>query len=214
MHDKNITVLVDNDSWILPYARKLVEAIQLAGFDAALVRDAVDIQHGWINFMLGCTRIVGDQFLRRNEHNLVVHESALPKGRGFAPMTWQILQGERQIPICLLEANDEVDGGAIWLQDVITLQGHELCDEWRALQGEKSIEMCLRFLMEYPTLQARKQHGTPTNYPRRRPEDSRLNPDMSLRELFPMFRVADNRRYPAFFEIDGRRYLLQITRAE
>lgn len=214
MSNKHITVLVDNESWILPFAQNLVSSLRAMGFIATLVRNAEEIQPGWINFMLGCTRIVGEHVLQRNQHNLVVHESKLPLGRGFAPMAWQILEGENVIPICLLEAASEVDAGDIWLEDVIDLQGHELCDEWRTAQGKKTIEICLRFVSNYPNLKPRRQCGDATFYPRRRPEDSQLDTNMTLKQLFPLLRVVDNKRYPAFFEIDGHQYAIKIQKQD
>jgi len=45
--------------------------------------------------------------------NLVVHESDLPRGKGFAPVKWQILDGKKEIPVCLLETTEQVDSGDI-----------------------------------------------------------------------------------------------------
>lgn len=213
LENNSITVLVDNDSWIIPYARKLVETLKEKGLEAAFVDSVDKVQVGWINFMLGCTRIVSDEVLQRNRHNLVVHESELPEGRGFAPMAWQILEGKRQIPICLLEASDAVDAGDIWIRDVIELNGTELCDEWRTLQGEKTLQLCLRFVNEYKALVPLKQEGAPSWYARRRPSDSRLDIDKSMRDQFNLLRVVDNERYPAYFEIDGQAYTLQVFKA-
>lgn len=212
MESNSITVLVDNDSWIIPYARKLVAILREKGLDAAFADSADKVRVGWINFMLGCTRIVSDDVLQRNQHNLVVHESDLPEGRGFAPMAWQILHGKRQIPICLLEASDAVDAGDVWIRDVIELNGTELCEEWRALQGEKTVQLCLRFVNEYKVLVPVKQEGAPSWYARRRPADSRLDINKSVRDQFNLLRVVDNERYPAYFEIDGQVYTLQILK--
>lgn len=212
MKNKKITVLVDNDSWILPYAERLVKALKEMQYQAKLVRSAEAIECGWINFLLGCTHIISEEALSRNQHNLVVHESNLPEGRGFAPMTWQILEGKNDIPICLLEAAAEADAGDIWIQDVIHLDGSELADEWRSVQGEKTLEMCLRLIDEYKSIIKIKQSGLPSYYKRRRPDDSRLDVDKSLREQFNLLRVADNMRYPAYFEIEGNRYLVNISR--
>lgn len=214
MNDKKITILVDNESWIIPYAQRLFQALTIDGYEACFVRSASEVKNGWINFMLGCTRIVSDEVLQRNRHNLVVHESDLPEGRGFAPMTWQILEGKHNIPVCLLEASKEVDAGDIWIRDSIELNGSELCDEWRALQGEKTLEICLRFVLEYSVLEPVKQKGEASYYPRRRPVDSCLNPDKTLREQFPSLKVADNNRYPSYFNIEGQDYVIHIYKAE
>ena len=54
------------------------------------------------------------------------------------------------------------------------------------------------------------QRGQESCYARRRPEDSRLDPRMSLLDQFSLLQVVDNDAYPAFFELRGRRFRLQI----
>lgn len=212
---KKISVLVDNDSWILPYADRLVRLLCEKGFNADLVRSAEDIEKGWVCFLLGCVNIVKDEYLAKNTHNLVVHESDLPKGRGFAPMAWQILEGSNSIPVCLLEASaGEPDAGDIWLRDSIELEGHEVLPAWRHRQGEKTIELCLRFVSEYESLAPVKQTGEPSWFKRRRPADSELDPNKSLKSQFNLLRIVDNQRYPAFFEIAGRKILLEVNYEE
>ncbi|HEY8995231.1 MAG TPA: hypothetical protein VIM71_11255, partial [Lacunisphaera sp.] len=58
---------------------------------------------------------------------------------------------------------------------------------------------------------ARPQAGEPSYYPRRRPVDSRLDPDKTLREQFNLLRACDPDRYPAYFEVAGRRYEVRVT---
>lgn len=207
----SVTVLVDNDSWILPYAKRLVHEITTHGLNAELVRSAEAITHGWVCFLLGCVKIVKAEYLEKNTHNLVVHESDLPKGRGFAPMAWQIIEGVSSIPVCLLEASaGEPDAGDIWLRDSIELTGDEMLPAWRQLQGEKTIDLCMRFLREYESLQPIEQTGDPSWYKRRRPADSELNPDLPINEQFNLIRTVDNERYPAFIRVGDKKLLLKI----
>ncbi len=212
MKTKTITVLVDNDSWILPYAHRLVEQLNTKGYEAYFAGSADAVQPGWANFMLGCTRIVSAEVLKRSVHNLVVHESHLPRGRGFAPIAWQILEGKNVIPICVIEATEEVDAGDIWLRDEIVLDGTELCREWRHLQGEKTLELCFRFVAEYDKLRPIRQQGEPSWYPRRRPTDSQLDANKTIQEQFNLLRVVDNECYPAFVIIKGVTYMLKIEK--
>lgn len=142
---------------------------------------------------------------------MVVHESDLPRGRGFAPVAWQVLGGAKKIPICLIEASENVDAGDIFLREEISLTGYELNDEIRRLQGDATVDLCMQFLRRYPSFNPSRQEGTPTKFERRTPEDSRLDPNKSLREQFDLLRTVDNDRYPAFFEIDGRRYTIKIS---
>jgi methionyl-tRNA formyltransferase len=142
----------------------------------------------------------------------VVHESALPKGRGFSPMSWQIIEGKSEIPICLIEAIENVDAGQIWIEDSICLNGTELVNEWRVLQGEKTIELCVRFLKDYELLEPISQVGMTTWYPRRTQRDSILDINKSLLEQINLLRVVDNEKYPAFFEFADNTYLIKIEK--
>jgi methionyl-tRNA formyltransferase len=211
---RRIFVVVDNDSWILPFARELVRLCVQGGDYAALCRTNDKVQEGVVAFYLGCIHITPPDVIARNRYNLIVHESDLPKGRGFAPMTWQILEGKDEIPICLIGAAAEVDTGCIMIRDVIRLEGHELCGEWRLLQGRKTIELCLRFLNAPAPPEGQRQKGSPSTYRRRRPQDSRLDPEKTIAEQFNLLRVVDNDRYPAFFDYKGHRYKVLIEKDE
>jgi hypothetical protein len=57
-----------------------------------------------------------------------------------------------------------------------------------------------------------EQSGRGSYYPRRRPGDSKVDPDFSLRQVFLQLRVADNDNYPVFFELNGHKYELRISR--
>ncbi len=73
--------------------------------------------------------------MKFNKHNLVIHESDLPKGKGWSPVTWQVLEGKDVIPITLFEAAKNVDAGDIYLQEFIHLDGSELLEEIKHKQG-------------------------------------------------------------------------------
>ncbi len=207
-----VSIVVDNPSWILPYAERLADLLLQQGHSAHLYRSYAELSPGDVAFFLGCTGLAKKEVLGKHRLNLVVHESALPAGRGFAPMTWQVLAGHTVIPVVLLEAIEGVDAGDIYLRDEIPLNGYELCDELRHLQGEKTIELCLRFMHSYPHVSPQAQTGEGSFFTRRTSDDSRLDPDRTLRAQFNLLRVVDNERYPAFFEIDGHRYVVKILR--
>jgi methionyl-tRNA formyltransferase len=208
----DITVLVDNDSWILPYAEKLVNELLVLNKNVTLAREHKNVSIGNVCFFLGCTKIANTELLSKNKYNLVVHESALPEGKGFAPVTWQILEGKNTIPVCLIEAVNDVDSGDIWLEDQIILDGTELADEWREKQGNISIKLVIEFVQKFETLSSRKQSGSSSIYKRRTPADSELCPEKSLTELMPLLRVVDNKHYPAFFYANGQKYKIIIEK--
>ena len=208
---KKINVLVDNDSWILPYTDQLAEWAEQQGYVVNYCRSQNKLTEASVSFFLGCTQIVKPEQLALSQLNLVVHESDLPKGKGFAPVAWQILEGKNIIPVCLIEASEKADSGKIWLKDQIELRGDELCAEWRKLQGQVTVRLCQKFLSEYHKLFPQNQQGDESFYTRRVPVDSQLDPHKTIAEQFGLLRVVDNERYPAFVIYKGRKYIIKIT---
>ena len=205
-----ITLVADNPrSWIIPYVHKLKELLEKK-HTVVLIHDSKFVRSGDMAFFLSCEKIAGQEILSRNTHNLVVHESALPKGRGWSPLTWQILEGKHKIPITLFEAELSVDSGVIYSQKIMKFTGDELVDEFRKVQGEATITLVTEFVRKFPKVAGKKQRGKASYYPRRLPKDSELNINKPLKALVNQLRVADNERYPAFFLHKGKKYILKI----
>jgi methionyl-tRNA formyltransferase len=143
---------------------------------------------------------------------LVVHESDLPSGKGWSPLTWQILEGKNRIPVTLFEATERVDSGDIYLQEWLEFEGHELIDELRQAQAAATLRLCREFVNRYPeVLQAAKpQVGKESFYPRRKPKDSQLDVNCSLAQQFNLLRVVDNEKYPSFFSHGGKTYIILV----
>ena len=209
-----IDILTDSDSWINQYITRLLERLGSLGHEVGVLYDVDAITSGELLFMLGCGQIVPEERLLLHKHNLVVHESDLPSGKGWSPVSWQILEGKKQIPITLFECEKTVDSGVIYLQEDMCFTGYELIDEIRKIQGNATIDLCVRFVGEYPAIleTARVQVGESTYYQRRTAVDSKLDLDKTLREQFNLLRIVDNNRYPAFFEIDGVKYNLRVEK--
>jgi UDP-2,4-diacetamido-2,4,6-trideoxy-beta-L-altropyranose hydrolase len=207
-----ITLLSDRSSWLNRYLPGLIQALWQRGHAVRWIHHPAQLAAGEVCLLLSCGRLLSADQLTLHRHNLVVHESALPEGQGWSPMTWQILEGASRIPVSLFEAVAELDAGPIYLQKQIALQGHELVEEWRALQAEATLELCLAWFDRYREVvaTAQPQQGEVSYYRRRRPADSELDQQRSLAEQFELLRVVDNVRYPAFFHWRGRRYELQV----
>ena len=164
-------------------------------------------------FILGYTKILNEDFLSKNKLNLVVHESALPKGKGFSPVQWQILEGKNTITVSLIEAICDLDAGDILFTSKIELDGYELFGEIRKKQADATISLITAFLQKYPDYNRKEQVGKETIYHRRRENDDQLDPDKTIREQFNHFRIANNDDYPLFFKIDGHKYFLKIHKS-
>jgi methionyl-tRNA formyltransferase len=207
-----VSVVVDNTGWFSSYGEELTETLRGNGDNAVFVRNHRDVCNGEVAFYLSCIHRTPVDVLNRNRRNLVVHASDLPQGRGFSPLTWQILEGRNQIPICLFEAVAEIDAGPVIYRDFLSYEGHELIGELREILARKTIAMCLRFLNEDQPVAGEPQTGTPSIYSRRRPPDSKIEATQTIAEQFNLLRVVDNERYPAWFEWAGHRYKITIDK--
>ena len=212
----SIAFISDEDSWFNSYLKNLKLDLLTSGHKIMHVHNESELKSADLCFYLSFSTIATKNTLQKFKHNLVVHSSNLPNGRGWSPLTWQILEGKKMITTSLFEAEEDVDRGKIYLQKDLEFSGFELLDELRMLQGNLIIGMCSEYIQTYPDvlLHAQVQDGEGSYYSRRRPVDSELNPDISIREQLNLFRVADNCNYPAYVEIDQHCYELWIKKKD
>jgi methionyl-tRNA formyltransferase len=211
MLGNSFAILTSRTSWFLPYAIKLSEIIKEEVAKAEVFTDYNDIPDQFeIVFILSYFKLIPVAYLKKRKHNLVVHESALPQGKGWAPLFWQILEGKNSIPIVLFEAGEEVDSGPVFFQSTIELNGTELNEEIREKQANATIDLCLNFVKAYPNVERSEQSGESTFYPKRTAEDSRLDLDKTLGEQFNLLRIVNNNDYPAYFHFNGEKYIVKI----
>ena len=210
---KKVAILYDaSNDWISKFFPKDLKDIP--GYSFEFFYDSSKIKNYEIVFVLSYTRILGPSFLSNNKLAMVVHSSNLPKGKGFAPLQWQILEGKNNITFSLIEINEEVDAGDIILQKVLNLDGTELYDELRYKQSKITFELVEEFLKIYPSYRRTKQKGKETFYRKRNAKDSELNLDKTLRELFPLLRINNNDEWPSFFSYKGNKYILKIFKSQ
>lgn len=201
-----IAILTSPNQWFIPYAKELNQQIK----NSKLFYNHTEIFNFDIVFILSYHKIIDKNFLKHNKHNIVIHASNLPQGKGWAPLFHQVIEGKNEITFSLFEADDKADNGDIYLQKNLKLNGLELYEELREKQARFTLNMCLEFLKLYPNIQAKKQVGKESFYPKRSPKDSELDINKSLNEQFNLLRIASNEDFPAFFYKDGKKFILKI----
>ncbi len=208
-----IVILSDSTSWINSIVEVLAADWQKLDFEVFWFHDLKELPSADFCFCLGFSKILKKEIRDFFGHTLVVHASDLPAGKGWSPLSWQILEGRDQIPVSLFEADDSMDSGPIYAQRHINFEGYELIDGLRKKLAEATYELCSWFVAEYPrsSAQPKIQKGTQTFYSRRGPKDSQLDVNKTIEEQFNLLRIVDNQAYPAFFEWKGRRFVLTIT---
>ncbi len=206
-------VCSDPNHPVMPYLNEWRQAPGNQVHEIQMVHDVNVVTGGDIMFLVSCSQMVGEVIKKQYRHCLVLHASDLPRGRGWSPYIWNILQGDSELTVCVLEASLPVDSGDVWLRKHFPLQGHELLPEIHALLFAAEISLMDEVIARLPDIRPVQQDASKAStYPRRTPEDSRLDPDKSIAEQFDLLRVVDTERFPAFFEFRGQRYKLTIKK--
>jgi len=205
-----VTILTDNKkSWVLPYAKTIHDKLSKS-HTVSHVYDIEDVEESDVLFLLSCEKIITQKQLDICKNNIVIHPSRLPKGRGWSPVAWQILENKNWIPVSLFEATSKVDSGDVYIVDYIELQGKELNEEIKHLQGVKTVDMAVAYISNWPMIGKPQEDSESTYYERRGLDSSELDINKSIEENFNLLRVVDNNRYPAFFYKDGIKYIIKI----
>ena len=189
-------------------------ATQQGVHEVELVQRKSDLAGGEILFLVSCSEIIDTKVRDMYMATLVLHASDLPKGRGWSPHIWDIVNGAETITLSLLEAEDKVDSGRIWKKLDIPVPKHALWDEINQLLFEAEIELINFAVQNFGTVSPALQQDSENTsyYPKRTPADSRIDVNKSIAEQFDLIRVCDLNRFPAYFEHLGFRYILKLEK--
>ncbi|WP_120797542.1 formyltransferase family protein [Thiocapsa rosea] len=187
-----------------------------ARHEIELARCKANLQGGDILFLISCSEIIRASDRGAYRACLVLHASDLPRGRGWSPHIWEITQGADIITLTLLEAADRVDSGRIWHKVRIPIPKDALWDEINEALFNAEIGLISYAVDNFAHVDPQPQDTTieSTYYRRRTPNDSRIDPMISVAEQFDCIRVCDPNRFPAFFDLNGHRYKLILEKLD
>jgi methionyl-tRNA formyltransferase len=203
--DKNHPVFLIVSEWIS----------QQIDIDIELVNCVEQLsESGDFLFLVSCSEIVSHSVRARFKKCLVLHASDLPKGRGWSPHIWAVVNGSNNLTLSLLEAEDKVDTGDIWLKTLIPLDGTELFNEINEKLFKAELLLIEKAISEYLTIIPKKQDQSISSfyYTKRTPNDSQLDPNKTIEQQFNLLRVCDNERFPAFIDIHGQKYTVKLEK--
>jgi len=207
----NISILITSKEHpIFPF---LVEWIENNNNNQiSLVHSVENLSEGDLLFLISYSELVSKKVRNKFQKTLVIHASDLPHGRGWSPHIWQVANGETEVTVTLLEAEDKVDTGDIWCKMKIHIPPTALYNEINQLIFQAEFDLMdyalTNFLIVRPELQ--DNEVKPSYWPKRSPKDSELDISKSINDLFNLLRVCDPDRFPAYFMKDSRKYLLKI----
>jgi methionyl-tRNA formyltransferase len=198
------------DSFFLKKAKSFIKFLREKRINAEFYNDYEMIKGGGILILISSQKILSEKDINRFEKCFVVHPSKLPHGKGSAALANYILNGINEIWVTIFEPNAKIDSGDIWIQDGVKLKGHELMNELREIQFNLTKRLVLELLVSYPMSNRFTQTNNSTYFKKRTPADSEISVDKTIKQQFNLLRVVDNLRYPAFFYMNGKKYILKI----
>ncbi|MFL2805387.1 MAG: formyltransferase family protein [Paracoccaceae bacterium] len=203
----------DHGHPINPYLRRLGRKLELE-HSVSIVRSQREVTNGDFLFLVSCNEILGSDVFKNFKHAMVLHASDLPKGRGWSPHIWEILNGAEQITVSLLDAAAAVDCGDIYKKITIDIPKSALWDEINDLLFVAEIQLIEFAIENCDNLQKFVQdlNVEATFYPKRNPKDSEIDPNKSINEQFDLIRVCDPNRFPALFHHRGKSYKIILEK--
>lgn len=179
-------------------------------FKFFFVEEIKKIKKCEIVFLISYTKIINIKLLSKAKLKLIVHESALPYGRGCAPVQWQILEKKKSFGICILEVEKKFDTGKIFFKDSFTIKNTALYNEIRDTQSKANIKIIKKFLKKYPNIEPKNQKGKVKYFKKRSLYDSEININKSIKNQFNLLRINNNLKWPSYFYFNGQKYILKI----
>jgi methionyl-tRNA formyltransferase len=201
---------------VVEYIRRWAAAQAECGISVSIHFSHEEITADGVLFVLSYGRILPRDFIESFQHVVVLHASDLPKGRGWSPYIWELLDGADRITLSAITAAEQVDEGDIWQKETIAISATDIYSDINNKLFNAEIRLIERVLEMIENGESPKpqSENAATYYPRRTPEDSRVNLESSLGEIFNLLRVADPERYPVFFEKDGVRFNLILEKVK
>lgn len=212
-----ISLLCTNEQHpIMPYLNSWKVLAEQNGHQVTICSKKATLGKGDILFLISCSEKIGDSEYQKYRHVLVLHASDLPKGRGWSPHIWDILNGCSELTLSLIEAANDVDTGDIWRKINIPIPKQMLWKEINDALFNGELELMSWAINNHNNIKPMAQDlsKAPTYWPRRTAQDSCIDIDKSLAEQFDLLRVCDPDRFPVYFEMRGQKYKLKLEHYE
>lgn len=212
-----IQILISKNSWANQYIDLIRKKFKKISKNIVIFNNHKKLKNGFdINIIFSYFKIIEKKYLLKSKHNIIPHESNLPFGRGMSPLTWQILNSKKRIIFSLIEADKKIDNGKIYYKKTIKINKDSLFNEIKNKQLNINLNLIYRFIKFYKKNRTApktiKQRGKASYFKIRKPIDSKLNINKSIKSQFNLLRVCDDKNYPAFFKIYGKKYIIKLTK--
>jgi methionyl-tRNA formyltransferase len=190
-------------------AERGIPLLEAEDINAPGTVDAIRASGGGLLLVTGWSQLLSRPLLELCQLGAVgMHPTRLPEGRGRAPIPWTLIKGLKRSAVTLFHLTEGVDDGDIVGQiefDVADLDDaaslyEKICDVYVDLVRE-----FVPRLLDGTAPRRPQDHARATYWPRRRPEDGRIDWTRPARELYNWVRGLTHPYPGAFTELRGER---------
>jgi methionyl-tRNA formyltransferase len=142
---------------------------------------------------------------------VAVHDSLLPRLRGFAPTNWGMILGHDQLGATLFQLTDSVDAGDIYFQEAIAPDPHELYESIQERIAQVAVRLFDRFLdaaRDGKLAPQKQNHSAATYTCSRSPSDGEIRWQSSSLEIERVIRALGPPAPGAFTYLRGEPLVL------
>lgn len=166
------------------------------------LHNVIEVYRPDLCIVMGWYYIISDDILGAVKGGFIgIHNSLLPKHRGFAPLVWSIIEGETETGFSVFSLDGGMDTGKIWHQGTITIEPEDyIADVITKIDSgiEKFFENDYRDILE-GRKQPHDQTSEGISYGARRGElDGIINWKWEATRIYDFIR-AQSKPYPGAF---------------
>ena len=207
-------ILTSKESWFFLNHKKHVLKKYKKYFSKKVITSYTKIKDGNdIVIIISYYKIIPKKYLKKSKHNLVVHESNLPKGRGFSPLYWQILDGKTNIVFSLFECSEKMDAGNIYFKKKFKFSPNLIFEEIKIKQMNSALSLIDKFFYNYSKkkkFKSYKQKGKSSYFKRIKKNMCKLDINKSIKSQMNIIRTRDNKNFPSFFIYKRKKFVIKV----
>lgn len=164
--------------------------------------ESIDKYKPDICFVMGWYYIISEQLIEQIRGGFIgIHNSLLPLHRGFSPVVWAIISGDKQTGFSVFSFDKGMDTGDIWYQEAVEITANDYISDVLKKIDERVANFFDEFYIDILSgrLHPKKQRLGEISYgARRTPEDGMIDWSKSAGEIYNFIR-AQSKPYPGAF---------------
>jgi methionyl-tRNA formyltransferase len=167
-------------------------------------------------FVTGWSQLLRAEVLRLARRGAVgFHPTALPAGRGRAPIPWTLIKGLRRSAVSLFWLTEGVDDGPLIAQVPFDVELHDDAATLYAKVRDLHVQLLLENVdaVLAGSAPATPQQGEPTYWPQRRPEDGAIDWSRAAAEVYDWVRALTH-PFPGAFTSASDGHRLRVWSAD